>query len=60
VIYWAVTGLLALSALFAGVNYLWGGQQTVQTFAHLGASTNGQLTYVNKRLSEYVGAPVPM
>ncbi len=36
VIYWAVTGLLALSALFAGVNYLWGSQQTVQTFAHLG------------------------
>ena len=36
VTYWAVTGLLALSALFAGVNYLWGSQQTVQTFAHLG------------------------
>jgi DoxX-like family len=36
VIYWAVTGLLALSALLAGVNYLWGSQQTVQTFAHLG------------------------
>ena len=35
VTYWAVTGLLALSALFAGVNYLWGSQQTVQTFAHL-------------------------
>jgi uncharacterized membrane protein YphA (DoxX/SURF4 family) len=36
VTYWVVTGLLALSALFAGVNYLWGSQQTVQTFAHLG------------------------
>jgi uncharacterized membrane protein YphA (DoxX/SURF4 family) len=36
VTHWAVTGLLALSALFAGVNYLWGSQQTVQTFAHLG------------------------
>ena len=28
--------MLALSALFAGVNYLWGSEQTVQTFAHLG------------------------
>ena len=36
VTYWVVTGLLALSALFAGVNYLWGSQQTVQTFANLG------------------------
>ena len=36
VTYWVVTGLLALSALFAGVNYLWSSQQTVQTFAHLG------------------------
>ena len=36
VIYWAVTGLLALSAVFAGVNYLWGSQQAVQAFAHLG------------------------
>jgi uncharacterized membrane protein YphA (DoxX/SURF4 family) len=36
VTYWVVTGLLALSALFAGVNYLSGSQQTVQTFAHLG------------------------
>jgi uncharacterized membrane protein YphA (DoxX/SURF4 family) len=36
VTYWVVTGLLALSALFVGVNYLWGSQQTVQTFAHLG------------------------
>jgi len=36
VTYWVVTGLLALSALFAGVNYLWGSQQTVRTFAHLG------------------------
>jgi len=35
VIYWVVTGLLALSAVFAGVNYLWGGQQAVQTFAHV-------------------------
>jgi hypothetical protein len=24
VIYWVVTGLLALSAVFAGINYLWG------------------------------------
>lgn len=36
VIYWAVTGLLALSAVFAGVNYLSGSQQAVQAFAHLG------------------------
>src|SRR4029077_17666715 len=36
VTYWVVTGLLALSALSAGVNYWWGSQQTVQTFAHLG------------------------
>jgi uncharacterized membrane protein YphA (DoxX/SURF4 family) len=36
VTYWVVTGLLALAALFVGVNYLWGSQQTVQTFAHLG------------------------
>jgi uncharacterized membrane protein YphA (DoxX/SURF4 family) len=36
VTYWVVTGLLALSALFAGGNYSWGSQQTVQTFAHLG------------------------
>jgi uncharacterized membrane protein YphA (DoxX/SURF4 family) len=35
VIYWVVTGLLALSAVFAGINYLWGGQQAAQTFAHL-------------------------
>jgi len=35
VTYWVVTGLLALSALFVGVNYLWG-SQPVQTFAHLG------------------------
>ena len=27
VIYWVVTGLIALSAVFAGVNYLAGGQQ---------------------------------
>ena len=27
--------MLALSAVFAGVNYLWGGQQAVQTFAHV-------------------------
>ena len=37
VIYWVVTGLLALSAVFAGVNYLWGSQQTVQTFVYLGS-----------------------
>jgi hypothetical protein len=36
VIYWVVTGLLALSAVFAGVNYLWGSQQAVQAFAHVG------------------------
>ena len=36
VTYWVVTGLLALSALFAGVNYLWGSRQTARTFAHLG------------------------
>ena len=36
VTYLVVTGLLALSALFAGVNYLCGSQQTVQTFVHLG------------------------
>jgi len=35
VIYWAVTGLLALAAVFSGVNYLWG-QQAVQGFVHLG------------------------
>ena len=36
VIYWVVTGLLALSAVFAGVNYLRSSQQSVQAFAHLG------------------------
>src|SRR5215470_17848975 len=36
VIYWVVTGLLALSAFFAGVSYLWGNQQAVQGFAHVG------------------------
>jgi uncharacterized membrane protein YphA (DoxX/SURF4 family) len=36
VIYWVVTGLLALSGVFAGVNYLWGSQQAVQAFAHVG------------------------
>ena len=36
VTYWVVTGLLALSAVFAGVNYLWGSQQAVQGFAHVG------------------------
>jgi hypothetical protein len=35
VIYWVVTGLLALSAVFAGANYLWGSQQVVQGFAHV-------------------------
>ena len=35
VIYWVVTGLLALSAVFGGVNYLWGGEQAVQGFAHV-------------------------
>ena len=36
VIYWVVTGLLALSGVFAGVNYLWGSQQVIQGFAHVG------------------------
>ena len=36
VIYWVVTGLLAASAVFAGANYLWGSQQAVQGFAHVG------------------------
>ena len=36
VIYWVATGLVALSAVFAGVNYLSGGQQAVQGFAHVG------------------------
>jgi uncharacterized membrane protein YphA (DoxX/SURF4 family) len=36
VTYWVVTGLLALSAVFAGVTYLWGSQQVVQGFAHVG------------------------
>jgi DoxX-like family len=36
VIYWVVTGLVALSAVFAGVNYLSGSQQAVQAFAHVG------------------------
>jgi hypothetical protein len=35
-IYWVVTGLVALSAVFAGINYLWGGQQAVKGFAHVG------------------------
>ena len=35
-IYWAVTGLLALSAVFAGINYLSGSQRAVQAFVHLG------------------------
>ena len=36
VTYWVVTGLLALLAVFAGVNYLWGSQQVIQGFAHVG------------------------
>src|SRR5258707_13877747 len=36
VIYWVVMGLVTLSAVFAGVNYLWGSQQAVQAFAHVG------------------------
>jgi uncharacterized membrane protein YphA (DoxX/SURF4 family) len=36
VIYWVVTGLVAMSAVIAGVNYLSGSQQSVQAFAHLG------------------------
>ena len=35
VVYWVMTGLLPLSAVFAGVNYLWGGQQAVQAFVQL-------------------------
>lgn len=35
VIYWVVTGLLALLEVFSGVYYLWGSQQVVQTFAHV-------------------------
>jgi len=35
VIYWVVTGLLALLAVFSGVFYLLGSQQMVQTFAHV-------------------------
>jgi len=35
-VYWVVTALLALSAIFAGVNYLWGGAQAVEGFAHVG------------------------
>jgi uncharacterized membrane protein YphA (DoxX/SURF4 family) len=36
VIYWVLTGLVTLSAVFAGVNYLWASQQAVQAFAHVG------------------------
>jgi uncharacterized membrane protein YphA (DoxX/SURF4 family) len=36
VIYWVVTGLVALSAVFTGINYLWGSQQSAQAFAHVG------------------------
>jgi hypothetical protein len=36
VTYWVVTGLLALLAVFAGVNYLWGSQQVIQGFTHVG------------------------
>jgi uncharacterized membrane protein YphA (DoxX/SURF4 family) len=35
VIYWVVTVLLALVAVFSGVFYLLGSQQVVQTFAHV-------------------------
>ena len=35
-VYWVVTGLLALSAILAGVNYLRGSQQAIQGFAHVG------------------------
>ena len=35
-IYWVVTGLLALSGVFAGVNYLLSSQQAIQGFAHVG------------------------
>ena len=36
VIYWASTGLVAALSLFAGYAYLFGGQQAVQGFAHVG------------------------
>jgi hypothetical protein len=36
VIYWVVTGLLALSAVFGGVNYLSSSPQAIQGFAHVG------------------------
>ena len=36
VICWVVTGLLALSGVFAGVNYLLSSQQAIQGFAHEG------------------------
>ena len=35
-IYWVVTGLLAVSGVFAGINYLWGSEQAVQGFEHVG------------------------
>lgn len=36
VIYWVVTGLLAVAGVFAGIFYLSGSQQVVQGFAHAG------------------------
>jgi uncharacterized membrane protein YphA (DoxX/SURF4 family) len=36
VTYWAVTGLLAVMGVFAGVTYLIGTQQVIQGFAHVG------------------------
>lgn len=35
-IYWLVIGLLALLAVFAGVNYLCCSEQAAQGFAHVG------------------------
>lgn len=36
VIYWVVTGLLAVAGVFAGITYLSGSQQAVQGFTHVG------------------------
>jgi uncharacterized membrane protein YphA (DoxX/SURF4 family) len=36
IVYWVITGLLAALGAFAGINYLLGGAQAVQGFAHVG------------------------
>lgn len=36
IVYWVMTGLLAVAAAFAGVSYLSGSAQAVQGFAHVG------------------------